>query len=94
VPTDCTPWKILRRRPGKLQAYKAKQRPTGIYIHWRLCRQPTPLVGQVEFIPSQNICNVRVTTPEGKVVFHDKCRCEETGRRRIDNWIEGREGWR
>jgi hypothetical protein len=48
----------------------------------------------VEFVPSRNICNVRVTTPDGKVVFNDKCRCEETGRRRVDNWIAGREGWR
>ena len=91
--TECTPWKILRRRPGKHRFYHAKQTPTGIYIHWRICKKPV-VVGQVEHVPSRNICNVRVVTPEGKVVYRDVCRCAETGRRRVDNWLEGKQGWR
>lgn len=84
--SECTPWKVLRRK------YRDKKGLVNIYIHWRMCRLP-PLLGQVGYAPSRNICDVRISTPNGKVVYRDRCRCEETGRRRVDNWIRGASGW-
>jgi len=82
--SNCSAWKLTEqfRNGNRFQVY------------YRLCKLPRPFLGQVEYRPSRNVCTVRVTTPEGKIVFKDKCKCLQTGKRRIDNWIEGKEGWR
>ena len=86
----CTKWKEKRRR---------RKNPAGGYVNTyhsgRVCTRKgkPPLVAEVAVQP--NIaCTVQITAG-GEVLYNDTCRCAETGKRRVENWLEtGKGGWR